>query len=161
MKRLSLTILTILLLSHFSFAVPPSNVIAAFKKMYPNVVNVDWSQKGKFYIADFIANELEKDVWFDSGANWIMTQTDLETLDRVVPAVYNTFVLGQFASWTIDDVISTEFPKRSEIVVIKVGQDNMNVEYQLFYTLDGALQCTRNVSNSSDTLWPGVFECNF
>lgn len=40
-----------------------------------------------------------------------MTQTDLVSLDRLSPAVYNAFVSGSYASWVVDNVTMVEFPK--------------------------------------------------
>ncbi len=68
-----------------------------------------------------------------------MTQTDLVSLDRVTPTVYNAFVSGPYASWVVDDVTMVEFPKWQAIIVIKVGQDNVDIKYQLFYTPKGIL----------------------
>lgn len=79
-------------------------------------------------------------------AQWQMTQTDLVSLDRVTPTVYNAFVSGPYASWVVNDVTMVEFPKWQAIIVINVGQDNVDIKYQLFYSPQGMLLKTRNVS---------------
>ena len=66
-----------------------------------------------------------------------MTQTDLVSLDRLSPTVYNAFVSGPYANWVVDNVTMVEFPKWQAIIVIKVGQDNVDIKYQLFYTPQG------------------------
>ena len=43
------------------------------------------------------------------------------------------------------------------IIVIKVGQDNVDIKYQLFYTPQGVLLKTRNVSDMYDILGPSTF----
>ena len=43
------------------------------------------------------------------------------------------------------------------IIVIKVGQDNVDIKYQLFYSPQGRLLKTRNVSYMYDILGPGTF----
>lgn len=137
---------------------PPQNVANAFGKMYPKAKDIAWSQQGDYFIAEFTMNELEKEVWFDNQANWIMTQTDLESADLLSPAVYNSFAIGQYSTWQIDNVTLVEFPNRTPVSVIEVEQDNnVATEYQLFYSQDGVLQRTRNVTYSNDILWPGCF----
>ncbi len=53
----------------------------------------------------------------------------------VTPTVYNAFVSGPYASWVVNDVTMVEFPKWQAIIVIEVGQDNVDIKYQLFYSL--------------------------
>ena len=85
------------------------------------------------------------------------TQTDLVSLDRLTPTVYNAFVSGPYANWVVDNVTMVEFPKWQAIIVIKVGQDNVDIKYQLFYTPQGVLLKTRNVSDMYDILGPSTF----
>ena len=106
---------------------------------------------------NFVMNGFTKSVWFNAQAQWQMTQTDLVSLDRVTPTVYNAFVSGPYASWVVDDVTMVEFPKWQAIIVIKVGQDNVDIKYQLFYSPQGRLLKTRNVSYMYDILGPGTF----
>lgn len=157
MKRSSL--LTImLLLPVFIFAIaPPSNVQAAFKKMYPKANGIAWSQDSDYYCASFVMNGFTKSVWFNTQAQWEMTQTDLVSLDQLSPTVYNSFVAGPYASWVVDDVTMVEFPKWQAIIVIKVGQDNIDIKYQLFYTPGGMMLQKRNVSYMYDILGPSTF----
>ena len=102
-------------------------------------------------------NGFTKDVWINTQAQWQITQTDLVSLDRVTPTVYNAFVSGPYASWVVNDVTMVEFPKWQAIFVIKVGQDNVDIKYQLFYSPQGMLLKTRNVSYMYDILGPGTF----
>lgn len=159
MKKLSFVLFMIMLtVSMSDFAGnPPQNVANAFRKMYPKADNTGWSQQGDYFVAEFIMNELEKEVWFDNRANWIMTQTDLESADLLSPAIYNSFAIGQYSTWQVENVILVEFPNRTPVSVIEVEQNNMPGDYQLFYSQDGVLQRTRNITYSNDTLWPGCF----
>lgn len=147
----------LLVTSAFAFAGAPAHVQVAFKKMYPKAVDVDWSQKGDYYVGDFMMNGFEKDVWMNANAQWVMTETDWGTLDQVSPNVYNAFSMGQYSAWQVDDVTFVEFPKSSPVVVVKVQQYNEQVEYQLFYAKDGSLLRTRNVSYGQGILWPNLF----
>ena len=157
-KQCFILLVVMLTISTLSIAGnPPQNVANALGKMYPKADNIAWSQQGDYFVAEFTMNELEKEVWFDTQANWIMTQTDLESADLLSPAVYNSFAIGQYSTWQVDNVTLVEFPNRTPISVIEVEQNNMPGEYQLFYSQDGVLQRTRNVTYSNDTLWPGCF----
>lgn len=157
-KQCFILLVVMLTISTLSIAGnPPQNVANALGKMYPKADNIAWSQQGDYFVAEFTMNELEKEVWFDTQANWIMTQTDLESADLLSPAVYNSFAIGQYSTWQVDNVTLVEFPNRTPVSVIEVEQNNMPGEYQLFYSQDGVLQRTRNVTYSNDTLWPGCF----
>ena len=135
----------------------PVSVQNAFKKMYPTIVNMQWVQDNGYYCARFVQNEYEKSVWFNSTGAWQMIQTSLGGLDELTPKVYNAFVSGPYASWNVETVTMVEFPKWQAIIVIKVGQDNVDVKYQLFYTPGGMLLRTRNVSYMYDILGPSTF----
>ena len=148
--------LSLLLLAMSAFAdTPPSNVQTTFKKMYPKATGIAWSQDSGYYCANFVMNGFTKSVWFSAQGKWVMTQTDLVGLDRLSPTVYNAFVSGPYASWVVDDVTMVEFPKWQAIIVIKV-----DIKYQLFYTPQGILLKTRNVSYMYDILGPSTFLSN-
>lgn len=152
-------IMAVLLLFSISVLaiVPPDNVQATFKKMYPKTNDIAWSQDDGYYCANFVMNGFTKNVWFNAQGQWEMTQTDLVSLDRLTPVVYNAFTFSSYASWVAEDVTMVEFPKGQAIIVIEVGQDNVDIKYQLFYTPKGILLKTRNVSYMYDILGPGTF----
>lgn len=157
MKKISFVAM-MLFLSIATFAIaPPGNVKAAFKKMYPKANDVAWSQDDGYYCANFVMSGFTKNVWLNAQAQWQMTQTDLVSLDRLSPKVYNAFVFGPYASWVVEDVTMVEFPRWQAIIVIKVGVDNVDIKYQLFYTPQGMLLKKRNVSYLHDILGPGTF----
>lgn len=148
----------LLLLPISAFAdTPPGNIQATFKKMYPKATDIAWSQDDGYYCANFIINGFTKNVWFNAAGQWQMTETDLGSLDQLSSTVYNAFVSGPYSSWVVDDVTMVEFPKWQAIIVIKVGQDNVEIEYQLFYSPQGVLLKTRNVSDMYDILGPSTF----
>lgn len=153
---LAFILLSLLSISAFADT-PPGNVQTTFRKMYPKAKDTAWSQDDGYYCANFVMNGFTKDVWFNTKGQWEMTQTDLVSLDRLSPRVYNAFVSGSYASWVVDDVTMVEFPKWQAIIVIKVGQDNVDIKYQLFYTPQGMLLKTRNVSYMHDILGPKTF----
>ena len=157
MKKFSFLTVILLCLSIAAFAFIPSNIQTTFKKMYPKANGVAWSQDDGYYCANFVMNGFTKNVWFDAQAQWQMIQTDLVGLDQLSPTVYNAFVSSSYASWVVDDVTMVEFPKWQAIIVIKVGQDNVDIQYQLFYTPQGVLLRTRNVSYMYNILGPSTF----
>lgn len=159
MKKINIWTVILLLVSSLSVLadIPPNSVNATFKSMYPKANDIAWSQDDGYYCANFVMNGFTKNVWFNNQGQWQMTQTDLVSLDRLSPTVYNAFVSGPYASWVVDDVTMVEFPKWQAIIVIKVGQDNVDIKYQLFYTPKGMLLKTRNVSDMYDILGPGTF----
>ncbi len=159
MIKLKLSVLLAMLIaSTTAFAgYAPAQVQAALKKMYPTAKDIAWSQDDGYYCADFMMNGLEKNVWFNAQAQWAMTQTELVSVDRLSPAVYNAFAASDYADGIVEDVTYVEFPKWEPIIVIKVGKANIDMKYQLFYTPNGQLLRTRNVSNMYDILGPGTF----
>ena len=151
-------LLAMLIASATAFAgYAPAKVQVALKKMYPTAKDIAWSQDNDYYCADFMMNGLEKNVWFNTQAQWAMTQTELVSVDRLSPAVYNAFAASDYADGIVQDVTYVEFPKWEPIIVIKVGKANIDIKYQLFYTPDGQLLRTRNVSNMYNILGPGTF----
>ena len=135
----------------------PPKVQAALKKMYPTATDIAWSQNGNYYVADFTINDFDTHVWLDTKGNWVMTLTDLETTDELSPEVYNAFAMGDYAAGQVEDVTQATFPKQPTVYVIKVGQQNMDIQYQLFYASDGTLLRTYNMGYTEGTLTPGTF----
>lgn len=146
------------MLATIASAVSPATFSAALKKMYPQAREVAWDQQGNYYVATFTLNGFEKKVWMNANAQWVMTNTDLQTADQLTPSVYNDFTLSQYSTWTVSDVNLMAFPKRAPLYIITVNQDNSVSTYQLFYALDGRLLQTRNVSYISPALSPEVFD---
>jgi hypothetical protein len=146
------------MLATIASAVSPAAFSAALKKMYPQAREVAWDQQGNYYVATFTLNGFEKKVWMNANAQWVMTNTDLQTADQLTPSVYNDFTLSQYSTWTVSDVNLMAFPKRAPLYIITVNQDNSVSTYQLFYALDGRLLQTRNVSYISPALSPEVFD---
>lgn len=146
------------MLATIASAVSPAAFSAALKKMYPQAREVAWNQQGNYYVATFTLNGFEKKVWMNANAQWVITNTDLQTADQLTPSVYNDFTLSQYSTWTVNDVNLMAFPKRAPLYIITVNQDNSVSTYQLFYALDGRLLQTRNVSYISPALSPDVFD---
>lgn len=153
----SMLLLPLLAMADYS----PAKVQAALYKMYPKATGVAWthqqSYQGNYYVADFMVNGFETDVWFDVNANWVMTLTDWESTDELSPTVYNAFSMGNYAAGQVEDVTQATFPNRQPVIVIKVGQQNVDIQYQLFYAPNGALLKAYNMGYTEGTLWPNTF----
>lgn len=138
----------------------PAEIASAFKRLYPKASNPDWTLKGTYYVADFTSAGFGKEVWLNAKGSWIMSQTDLQTMDEAPASVYNTFVFGSYSNAPVTDVILAEFPKCPSVIVVKVGTYNMDTYYYLFYSLQGELLTTYNSDDFDGTLWPQVFDCH-
>ena len=73
----------------------PDNVQTALTKMYPSAKGIAWSQDEEYYVADFMMNGFDTKVWFNTDAEWVMKQTDWETLDEGPAAVFSQSVFGR------------------------------------------------------------------
>ena len=72
-------LLALLSVSAFAEGRLPANIQTAFQTLYPQATDVEWEQMAGCYVAEFIADGQEIDVWFNKQAEWVMTETD----DRV------------------------------------------------------------------------------
>ncbi|MBQ8443150.1 MAG: PepSY-like domain-containing protein [Bacteroides sp.] len=135
----------------------PTIVQDSLKNLYPNVETVGWSTDGDYYVAGFQDNGFNMKVWFDNKGHWVMKQTDRQVMDEVPEAVYHTFTFGPYSSDEVLDVTYVEFPLQKALVVVHIGEDNAETEYQLFYLMDGELINARNVTNMSNILGASTF----
>ena len=83
--------------------------------------------------------------------------TDWQVMDEVPEAVYHNFTMGPYSTDNLLDVTYVAFPNREAQIVILIGEDNTSVQYQLFYSPDGALNTARNVTNQSNILGASTF----
>lgn len=150
---------SMLLMSISVFAsYPPSWVRAAFKKMYPEVVDAEWTKKGDYHVADFMKNGHELGVWFNNKAKWLMTETSVESLGSIPEPVAKAFMQTTLASMVLEEVTIVTFPKQPTVIVIKVRGHNSFTEYQVFYAPDGKLLQTLNVTQTGGEIYPGLFD---
>ena len=135
----------------------PTIVQDSLKSLYPEVKTVGWSTDNGYYVAGFQNNGYGMKVWFNSKGNWVMKQTDWQVMDEVPEAVYHNFTMGPYSTDNLLDVTYVAFPNREAQIVILIGEDNTSVQYQLFYSPDGALNTARNVTNQSNILGASTF----
>ena len=67
--------------------------------------------KGAYYVADCWVSNDELEVWFDTNANWVMTENELNSIDQLVPAVYTAFMDSKYNAWVVTDVYVLTFPQ--------------------------------------------------
>ena len=137
---------------------PPDKVQEAFQKMYPKVTTVEWERKGDYHIADIRVKGRELNVWFSDKGKWLMTETDVESLEAVPPVVAKVFMQSTMASMQLEDVRIITFPKQPAVIIIEVEEYDTDSEFQLFYSPDGKLLQTLNVSETGGEIYPGLFK---
>ena len=160
MKKLRFYLLASLLLTFSVTAFAeglPSKVETTFKKMYPKASDVEWEQIGESYVAEFVMNNNEVDVWINTDGQWIMTSNDVESLEKIPDAVRATFMKSDWASMKLRDVRIVSFPNHSTVILIEVEEYNSDEEYHLFYATDGELIKKLNVSELGGEIYPELF----
>ena len=135
----------------------PTLVQNSLKALFPNVQTVGWSIDHGYYVAGFKYNGFNTKVWFTPQGRWKMKQTDWQVLDEAPDAVWHTFSFGPYSTDNILDVTLIEFPNQKAQVVVHIGIDNAQTEYQLFYLMDGELINARNVTYMNDILGASTF----
>lgn len=118
----------------------------------PYDMHVEWEQKGGYFVADCKVDGQEKDVWFNNQAEWQLTETEL-LWNNLPGTVQTSFSASEYAGWKIEEIVLLEYPVVPMQFVIEVEKGN--AEYQLFYSEEGGLLQTKDVSgNRDDTHWP-------
>lgn len=160
MKKFNFLLLTgILLMISASVSADnsPEKVQENFKKMYPDVTNVGWLRKSDYHIAEFTWDNHEKCVWFGNNGQWIMTETDIESLEEVPAPVVKAFSERETPPFEINDIRIITFPKMPTVIIIDIEEYNSDKEYQLFYAPDGTLMQTYDVSGGNGEIYPELF----
>ena len=130
----------------------PEAMSQALKSKYPSAIHVEWEQKGGYFVADCKVDGQEKDVWFNNQAEWQLTETEL-LWNNLPGTVQTSFSASEYAGWKIEEIVLLEYPVVPMQFVIEVEKGN--AEYQLFYSEEGGLLQTKDVSgNRDDTHWP-------
>lgn len=136
----------------------PAKMGTALKKMYPNATNVEWERMADCYVAEFIIDNEEIDVWFNNDAQWVMTETDVESLEKVPTPVAAAFMNSTMAEMRLTDVRIITFPNKPTVIIIETEQYNSDEEFQYFYAPDGTLLQSLDVTELGGEIYPGLFE---
>lgn len=160
MKKFKFSLLTgLLLLISASVCAgnTPVKVQETFKTMYPKVTNVEWAHKSDYHIAGFTLNNHNIDVWFSNNAQWIMTETNVESLEEVPAPVAQAFMQTETPPIRIRYIKIITFPKMPTVVIIDIEEYNSDREVQLFYAPDGKLLQSLDVSDGNGEIYPDLF----
>ena len=159
MDKFRFILLSILLQVSISISAgyAPTIVQDSLKVLFPSVNTVGWSTDQNYYVAEFRHDGFDMKVWFDTKGHWLMKQTDWQVMDEAPEAVWHTFSFGPYSTDEVLDVTLVEFPRMKAQVVIHLGEDNAETEYQLFYLMDGELINARNVTYMSNILGANTF----
>lgn len=130
---------------------PESSIMEALSTKYPNATHVEWEKKKNYYVADCRVDNKDLDVWFNTNAEWKMTETDLLKSD-IPTAVSQAIAASEYADWHIDDVDLLEYPSKTKEYVIEVEKGAQ--EWDLYYSETGELLHKKDVSTGDDTHWP-------
>lgn len=166
MKFLKFSLLTAVLLSvvfafqfvwrwwRYGISSAEPGIQDALKKLYPNATAIKWEQKGVYYVADCQADGREKEVWFDANANWLMTETELNSINNLPPAVLTAFMESSYNNWVVDDVVILEYPNEPSTEFVVTVEQGKKVD--LYFSEGGGLLHEKDVTNGDDTHWPRV-----
>ncbi|WP_300700492.1 PepSY-like domain-containing protein [Bacteroides sp.] len=129
----------------------PVAISDALKAQYPSATHIEWEQKGKYYVADCRLDGKEASVWYNTNAEWQLTDLDVAWVD-LPGTVQTAFMESEYASWEQEDFDVLETPLQPIEYVIEVEKGNKEV--QLFYSEEGNLLLAKDVTGKDDTHWP-------
>ena len=140
-----MTIFTSLLLAGFAFTscdddndnyTPGEEIVNVLYEKYPNAQRVDWELQRDHYVPDFRDNNIEKEAWYNTKGEWVMTESDIPFED-LPQAIQTAFGESEYKDWRVDDVDMLERVEMETMYVIEVEKGKQ--EFDLFYAEDGIL----------------------
>ena len=140
-----MTIFTSLLIAGFAYTscdddndnyTPGEEIVNVLYEKYPNAQRVDWELQRDHYVADFRDNNIEKEAWFNTKGEWVMTESDIPFED-LPQAIQTAFGESEYKDWRVDDVDMLERVEMETMYVIEVEKGKQ--EFDLFYAEDGIL----------------------
>lgn len=115
---------------------PETVVQITFKNMFPNIAQVKWEPKLGYSVAEFYDNGKEKDAWFNTDGEWLLTKTDLTYAD-LPDKVVNAIAGSEYTNWKKDDISYLERKDMEPVYIVEVEQGEQ--EFDLYYSPEGAL----------------------
>ena len=132
---------------------PNPAIVDALNKLYPGVKDIEWSQKGVYFVADCWYSGNELDVWFDANANWIMTEVEI-SYGQLPASVSTSFEDSSYADWVIDNLTLLSYPNQQSEYVFEVQQGGREVA--LYFSEYGGLLHEKDITGADDTHWPNI-----
>lgn len=168
--KTKMTIFASLLLAGFVFTgcndddddnyTPDEKIVNALHQKYPNAQRVEWEMKNNYYVADLRDNNVEKEAWITSTGEWVMTESDILSINDLPEAVKNAFNQTEYKDWKVEDIDMLERFEMETMYVIEVEKGKQ--EFDLSYAEDGTLikivEDTDNNNNYQPTTVPEVLE---
>ena len=99
----------------------------------------------------------EMNAWFGNNAQWIMTETNVESLEDVPAPVVKAFMQTETPPIQIRYIKIITFPKMPTVVIIDIEEYNSDREIQLFYAPDGKLLQSLDVSGDDGEIYTELF----
>lgn len=130
----------------------PQQVANAFKKVYPEITNVDWSTDKEYFVATFTKDQYETKLWFDSKGNWVMEQIDWGYLSEAPASIFNAFAASEYSSNEVQDVVAIQYPQKNNLIALLVAMPNEENGYMLFYNENGELIDADVVDNTNNCM---------
>ena len=131
---------------------PSEEIITSFNSQFPGVKNVEWEKKNVYQVADFMQDGVEKEAWFDSAGNLLLTEEDLPY--SLLPATIREWIASsEYAAWQIDDV--DKVIRNGQATVYVVELESGKSEVYIYFTETGEwIKTQQNASDSSDKYLP-------
>jgi hypothetical protein len=137
-----------------SYVPDDPDVVAELYKLYPNASDVSWTKHGDYFVAECINGDDELDVWIGQSAQWVMTEAKI-TRSQLPASVNTAFVESDYADWEIESLTLQSYPSApGELYVIEVKDKDKNDIVLLYFSDDGTLAHSREVTDGDNTHWP-------
>ncbi len=128
---------------------PNESARKTFENMYPNAQRVEWEFEHGYYNVDFRHEGYEKEAWFSSSGEWIMTKTEF---GRNIPAIIaDALNKTEYKNWKVDDVDYIEQREKEPFYIVEVEKGE--IERYLWFSAAGELLEERNEKNSYPPLF--------
>lgn len=115
MKKLFLMFVTVALMSGYSFALTPPQVVkTAFDAKFPSATKVSWGKESaKEWEADFVFEGTKISAVFNEDGTWMETEKKIYTAD--LPKAVLDAIRAKYVGWRIVEVDKTESAKHGSI----------------------------------------------
>ena len=87
----------------------PAVVTEAFKKKYPNAVNVEWHDKLTLFLTSFDQDNEHYEARFSNKGEWQNTESDLKT-EELPASIKDGYGKSKYADWKINTITKIDLP---------------------------------------------------
>lgn len=131
---------------------PAGEIIATFNSQFPGAKHVEWEKNNVYQVADFIQDGVEKEAWFDSSGNLLLTEEDLPYSQ--LPATIREWIASsEYATWKIDDVDKVIRSGQATVYVVELESGKSEVD--VYFSETGEwIKTQQDASDSNDKYLP-------